>query len=223
MCLAETATIVDDHGHKAGCVGRRALLAGGAAAAVAVAMPSPAQARSLRRVRDLTHTFAAGFPVYALGKPTRDTLATIPANGFYAQRWTLSEHSGTHMDVPGHFVSGGRLTPQITPAELILPAVVVDVSARAAADPDAQVTVEDLLRFERRHGRIPGGAAVFMYSGWESRLPLGEKAYRGQDDAGVYHFPRLSRRRRRLAARTPWDHRNRRRYAQSRPRSVRDV
>jgi kynurenine formamidase len=189
MCLAETAAAVHDHAQEAPRVGRRAFLAGGAAAAIAVTLPSAAEARSRRRVRDLTHTFTAGFPVYTLGNPTRETLVTIPANGFYSQRWTFAEHSGTHMDVPGHFVTGGRLTPQITPAELILPAVVVDISRRVAGDPDAQVTVDDLQRFEHGHGRIPRGAVVFMYSGWESRLPLGERAYRGQDDAGVYHFP----------------------------------
>jgi kynurenine formamidase len=189
MCLAETATAVHDHEHQMTGVGRRALIAGGAAAALAVALPGPAAAHARRRLADLTHTFTAGFPVYSLGNPTRETLVTIPANGYYSQRWTFAEHSGTHMDVPGHFVTGGRLTPQITPAELILPAVVVDISARVAGNPDAQLTVDDLRRFEHRHGRIPRGAAVFMYSGWERRLPLGEIAYRGQDAAGTYHFP----------------------------------
>ncbi|HEU4422714.1 MAG TPA: cyclase family protein [Pilimelia sp.] len=191
MCLAETASAVHDHDHDHGAsgIGRRALVAGGAAAALAVALPSPAAARGRRRLADLTHTFTAGFPVYSLGNPTRETLVTIPENGFYSQRWTFAEHSGTHMDVPGHFVTGGRLTPQITPAELIVPVVVVNIAARVARNPDAQLTVDDLRRFERRHGRIERGAAVFMYSGWERRLPLGEQAYRGQDAAGVYHFP----------------------------------
>lgn len=204
MCLAETANAVHphnhdhdhthghDHAHAHGSarVGRRALFAGGAAAALAAALPTPAAgARGRRRVRDLTHTLTAGFPVYTFDNPSRETLVTIEADGFYAQKWTFAEHSGTHIDVPGHFAPGGRLLPQITPAELILPVAVVDISTRVAADPDTQVTVDDLRRYERRYGRIPRGAAVFMYSGWESRLPLGQAAFRGQDASGGYHFP----------------------------------
>jgi kynurenine formamidase len=56
----------------------------------------------------------------------RETLVTIPTGGFYAQNWTLGEHSGTHMDAPGHFVIGGRLAPQIELQELIVPIVVID-------------------------------------------------------------------------------------------------
>jgi kynurenine formamidase len=37
--------------------------------------------------------------------PSRRTLNTIAANGFYSQEWTFGEHSGTHMDAPGHFGS----------------------------------------------------------------------------------------------------------------------
>lgn len=195
MCLAETATAIQshahDHSHDHGTprVNRRALFAGGAAAALAAAIPAPAYAARERRLQDLTHTLTEGFPVYTFDNPTRETLVTIPANGFYAQRWTFAEHSGTHVDVPGHFATAGRLLPEITPAELVLPAVVIDISARVPVNPDSQVAVQDLMRFEHLHGRIPRGAAVLMYSGWESRLPLGQAAYRGVDASGGYHFP----------------------------------
>lgn len=188
-----------DHGRG---MGRRALVAG-AAAALAAALPAPARAAgrattapagpgygaSRGRVRDLTHTLTGGFPVYTFDNPVRRNMATIAENGFYAQSWTFSEHTGTHIDVPGHFSPGGRLLPQIAAAELIVPAVVVDVSSRVAGDPDTQVTMEDLDRYERRYGRIPPRAAVLMYSGWESRLPQGQAAFRGEDSAGGFHFP----------------------------------
>ena len=195
MCLAETATAIPPHAHHHADDGatpritRRTLFSGGAAAALAVTLPTPAQAARRRRITDLTHTFTEGFPVYTVDNPARETLVTIPEDGFYSQQWTFGEHSGTHLDVPGHFVQGGRLLPEITPAELLVPAVVIDISERVPGNPDAQVTVEDLERFEHRHGRIPRGAAVFMYSGWESRLPMGQDAYRGADAQGGYHFP----------------------------------
>ena len=119
------------------CLDRRTALLGGVAAAAAVAFP--AAARAVRpakgRMQDLTHTFTAGFPVFTFDAPRRRTLVTIPAGGFYAQEWTFGEHSGTHMDAPGHFVSGGRLSPEITPQELIVPVIVIDIAARAASTP----------------------------------------------------------------------------------------
>jgi kynurenine formamidase len=95
------------------------------------------------------------------------------------------------MDAPGHFVLGGRLSPQITPEELLVPIVVVDISARAAQDPDTALTVDDLRRFERRHGRIPTGALVCMDSGWAAKFgdPV---AYKGGAEYPNYHFPGFS-------------------------------
>jgi kynurenine formamidase len=190
MCLAGSATHTHQHSHAAPVLSRRAVLTGGAAAALVAAMPSPARAVKTRNVADLTHTLTAGFPVYGLAAPSRETVLTIPEYGVYMQNWTFGEHSGTHVDVPGHFRSGGRLLPQITPAELTsLPVAVVDISDRVSGDPDAEVTVEDLQRYESRYGQILRGSVVFMHSGWESRLPLGAAAYRGEDANGVFHFP----------------------------------
>jgi kynurenine formamidase len=153
---------------------------------------SPADRRvSSRSVRDLTHTFRAGFPVYAGTIPSRRTLVTIERDGFYAQEWTFGEHSGTHVDVPGHFVQGGRLAPQLRPEELMVPAVVIDISERAMSNPDAEVTKDDLERYESRTGRIPRRAGVFMYSGWEARVGDSD-AFRNKDPGGTFHFPGFS-------------------------------
>jgi kynurenine formamidase len=112
----------------------------------------------------------------------------VPTAGFYSQEWTFGEHSGTHMDAPGHFVAGARLAPEITPAELFVPVVVVDISARAARNHDAVVQVRDLERYERRHGRIPRHAAVWMYSGWERRVGDPDR-FKNTGPDGRYHFP----------------------------------
>jgi len=115
---------------------------------------------------DLTHTFREDFALYP-NSPTasRETARTFAADGFYGQVWRFWEHTATHMDVPGHFVAGGRTSEEITLQELIRPIVVVDVSERAASEPATEVTVDDLRRFERRHGRIPKDALVAMDSG----------------------------------------------------------
>jgi kynurenine formamidase len=190
MCLPGTIEAVRDSG---ATVSRRGLLAGGGAAALAALVPGEARAHKPRkgrnrgRVVDLTHEFTAGFPVYSPPAPVRRTIVTIPNDGFYAQEWTFGEHSGTHMDAPGHFVAGGRFVPQLRPAELILPIVVIDITSKARRDPDAEVTAADLRAFERRHGRIPRDSLVAMNSGWAPKL--GTPAFTGLDSAGTYHFP----------------------------------
>jgi kynurenine formamidase len=188
MCLPGTIEAVREQQPQ---LTRRTVLAGGGAAALAALLPGEATAQKRRgrrrsRVVDLTHTFTAGFPVYVGAAPTRRTINNYTPDGYYAQEWTFGEHSGTHMDAPGHFVEGGRLTPQLKARELILPVVVIDISQRAASDPDAVVTVDDLRRYERRHGRISRTALVAMNAGWDAKL--GTPEFTG-GSLGDYHFP----------------------------------
>jgi kynurenine formamidase len=194
MCLDGTHETVRVEMEEEGLptISRRGFMLGGAGLAAAVlsrpVVSMAAPRRSRKRARDLTHLFREGFPVYTGDPPARETLVTIPANGFYKQRWTFDEHSGTHMDAPGHFTVGGRLSPQITPQELFVSACVIDISARVAMNPDSVVTVDDLRDFERRHGRIPKGAGIFMYSGWESRVN-DPAAYKNVGADSRFHFP----------------------------------
>jgi kynurenine formamidase len=95
------------------------------------------------------------------------------------------------MDAPGHFVPGGRFSPGITPRELLVPIVVIDISRRAESDPDAMVQVDDLRRFERRHGRIPRRALVAMDSGWAAKVGDPDE-FKGGPAFPNYHFPGFS-------------------------------
>jgi kynurenine formamidase len=174
---------------------RRAALTGAAAAAVTLAAPAPAAAGTRthgRAMLDLTYPLTTTFPAFAPGEePARRTYVTIEDDGYYMQEWRILEHVGTHVDAPGHFAPGGRTSEEIPLSELITPAVVIDIAARAARDPDATVTVADLVRHERRYGRIPRDAAVLMYSGWGAKAGDPD-AYRGTDAAGGLHFPGFS-------------------------------
>jgi kynurenine formamidase len=197
MCLPGTVEAVREAG-----VTRRAALAGGGAAALAALVPGSAAAHDRGkkghghghghhgggdRVADLTHLFRAGFPVYEGAKPARFPLRNYDPDGYYSQGWTFGEHSSTHMDAPGHFIEGGRLTPQLRPEELFAPVAVIDISARAARDADAAVTADDIRRYERRHGRLPKGAAVLMRSGWDAKA--GDEAAFLNASGGTFHFP----------------------------------
>jgi kynurenine formamidase len=199
MCAPGTVESVREHFEQdSGRVrlDRRTALLAGAGAAVAAALPARALATPTRggtKAQDLTHVFAESLPLFAdiFPRPNREEFVNIPANGFYGQTWSFWEHTGTHLDVPAHFIVGGRKTPQLTLDELMSPIAVVDISARAASNPDAVVTVDDLRAYERRHGKIKRGTLVAMNSGWDARAGS-EAAYRNADAAGVSHFPGFS-------------------------------
>ncbi|MFI5893846.1 cyclase family protein [Actinoplanes sp. NPDC051513] len=167
---------------------RRAAIFGGAAVAASVALATPAEA-SGRGLRDLTYPLGPSFPAFSPGEEAvRRTVTTIEDDGYYMQEWRIIEHIGTHVDAPAHFTAGGRVSTELRPSELVIPAVVIDVAARAARNPDTVVTVDDLKAYERRYGRIPDDAAVLMYSGWGAKIG-DANAYRGTDAAGTLHFP----------------------------------
>jgi kynurenine formamidase len=195
MCLPGTAEIVRERVEAEGAprVDRRTALLGAAGAAVAASFPASALANGGRRRKgrfcDLTHTFTEGFPVFVTGEePERETIADYATSGFYAQRWTFGEHSGTHMDVPGHFIPGGRLSPEITVQELIIPIVVINIRKHARQDPNAMVELDDIRRFERKHGKIPKGALVAADSGWAEKVDDPD-AFKGGPAFPNYNFP----------------------------------
>jgi len=174
-------------------VTRRSLLLGAAATTAAVAVPAPAQATVRKSgLQDLTHPVTPSFPAFEPGEePSRRTVTSIPADGYYMQEWTILEHFGTHVDAPAHFTAGGRTSTELALAELISPAVVIDIARRAAREPDATVTVADLVAYERRYDRIPRDAAVLLHSGWAAKAGDAD-AYRGTDAQGGLHFPGFS-------------------------------
>jgi kynurenine formamidase len=117
--------------------------------------------------------------------------------GYYyaANRFSMEEHGGTHVDAPRHFAEGRWTVDEIPVDRLRGPAVVIDVAQAAARDADYQVTVGDLQGWEREHGAIPDGAIVLLRTGYASRWPdaagyLGT-AERGVEAVGKLHFPGL--------------------------------
>jgi kynurenine formamidase len=148
------------------------------------------------RIVDLTHALNAR-TLYWPTSPSTFTLERLAygrteGGWFYsAYSFCAPEHGGTHLDAPIHFAEGKRTADQLPLEQLMARAVVIDVSDRAAADADYRLTREDVLDFERRHGRIGAGTIVLLRTGWSARWP-DRKAYLGDDtpnDASRLHFP----------------------------------
>lgn len=183
-----------EHVHDRVVADRRRLLAGGlalaAGAAVTVGAPSAhaAGAVSFTRAVDLTHPLGPDFPTY-FGKPQLEieVLNTYAEHKFNMKKWTIVEHTGTHLDTPFHFSADGATADQIPVEQLVVPLVVVDIRGKAAGDADAQVTPDDLKAWEAANGPIPEGACVAMNSGWAAHVA--GATFRNADDAGTMHFP----------------------------------
>lgn len=139
------------------------------------------------QIVDLTHTLTPDFPTYSgMQQLEIETVVTLAANGYNVYRWILEEHTGTHMDAPFHF-SDGPTADQLPAESLFGPLAVIDIRDKAAADPDAQVTPDDILAWEAHHGALPAGAIVAMNSGWDAYV--GDAMFRNADAGGTMHFP----------------------------------
>lgn len=144
--------------------------------------------KPFKRAVDLTHVITEDFPTYfGTSNLEIETLFSFDPDGFQMYRWHLVEHTGTHMDAPFHFSPDGMSAEQIPLSMLIVPLVVVDIRKKAAENPDAQLTVDDLRKWEQRYGHIPKDACVAMNSGWAAKVNTPE--FRNADANGVLHFP----------------------------------
>jgi kynurenine formamidase len=115
-----------------------------------------------------------------------------PGGWFYSSNaFCTPEHGGTHLDAPIHFAAGKNTSDQIPLTDLIGPAVVIDISAKAAANADYRLTVDDIRTWEERNGEIEPATIVLLHTGWGERWP-DRKAYFGDDTPGAVdnlHFP----------------------------------
>lgn len=92
---------------------------------------------------------------------------------WYWNSFSCGEHTGTHFDAPGHWVTGkdydNNCTDTIAPEKLIAAANVIDVSAESAENADYLLTPDKLKQWEAEHGRIAPGTWVLMRTDWSKR------------------------------------------------------
>jgi len=168
------------------------------AACVALTSTSAAQALDVTKAKiiDLTHAIDTNTIFWPTEKKTfqlTEEHKGLTERGFFyaSYRFCSPEHGGTHIDAPFHFARRGQTTAAIPIDRLSGPAVVIDVSAKAAEDADYTLSAKDVADWELAHGKIPAGAVVLLRTGWSSRWP-NKRAYLGDDtpgDASNLHFP----------------------------------
>jgi len=152
-------------------------------------------------VVDLTAPLSDRTPIIALPPPFANTRGfSLTEVSHYDERgpawyWndiSTGEHVGTHLDAPVHWVTGkdGLDVSQVPVTQLIAPAVVLDMSAECAADPDFLLEVEHIRAWEAEHGSLPVGGWLLYRTGWDTRS--GEQdAFLNANETGP-HTPGLS-------------------------------
>lgn len=134
------------------------------------------------RTVDLTQTLSPDTPILSLPPEfgqcapfSVEEISRYDDRGvaWYWNNFTMSEHTGTHFDAPVHWITGKDLANNsvdtVPPADFIAPAVVIDVSREAAANPDFLLSLADIEAWEAEHGRIPPRHWVLMRTDWSKR------------------------------------------------------
>jgi kynurenine formamidase len=181
---------------KSSMLTRRALFAGAAtttAALVASGLTTarPALAQASGRVVDLTHTYDGSFPTFD-GNPgiIFEPNVKFADSGYQIWKLTIYEHTGTHVDAPLHFTADGTSVADLAPERLVCPLCILDLTAKAAADPNAMVEPADIEAWVSANGEIPAGACVALHSGWAAKVATPE--FRNTPD-GALAFPGFSK------------------------------
>jgi len=135
------------------------------------------------RYVDLTHDIEPNMPVWegfnqpqfsdavarsdVAGFVSKGSPFTYGGQGFRATAVSLpTDQLGTQLDPPSHWNELGATISDIPPTVTLRPLVVVDITAKVAADAGYHASVADVLGWEAEHGEVPEGSAVFFRSDW---------------------------------------------------------
>jgi kynurenine formamidase len=148
------------------------------------------------QVVDLTAPLSARTPILQLpeqfGQTLPFTLSEISryddrGPAWYWNNFSTGEHTGTHFDAPIHWVTGqqGADVSQVPASRLIAPAVVIDHTAEAAADPDFLLEVDHVKAWEATHGALPVGGWLLYRTGWDAYGDDAEQYANGGRTPGI--------------------------------------
>jgi kynurenine formamidase len=133
------------------------------------------------RYIDLTHRITPRIPVWKGFGPSFFSPSLNPAtgqpytyarDGFEATSYRLStDQLGTQLDPPAHWAPQYAAIDELPATFAVRPLVVISIVRQVRRNFNYSLTPADVLRFERRHGRIPKGSVVFVRSDWSRRWP----------------------------------------------------
>lgn len=141
------------------------------------------------RIVELNHEIHNGIPTWP-GDPEVlfSKVSSLQNSGYFLRQLSIGEHSATHMNAPSSFSADATSIDEYPPEKLVVPAVVIDVREKAAANADYTFSIEDVLAWEKVHGRVPPAHMVLLYTGWQHRWSSPER-FMNFDKDGNPRFP----------------------------------
>jgi kynurenine formamidase len=145
------------------------------------------------KIVDLTHSIHPNIPIWP-GDPATEfaTVSQIEPEGYFLRKFSMGEHSGTHMNAPNSFYSEGASIDSYTAQSLVVPAIAIDIRDKSLGNPDYTLTIDDVLNWEQQHRFIEPGNIIILYTGWQEKWD-DEGAFFNRDDRGICHFPGFSK------------------------------
>jgi len=144
------------------------------------------------QVIHLSHVIHPDIPQWLGDPPVEfETVAELNQDGYYLRRFSLGEHTATHINAPKSFYTDGVGIDQYPANLLVVPAVVLNIQAQAT-NPDYTLSVTDILAWEQQHGEITPGCVVLLYTGWQNKW-WDKAAFLNADMADDLHFPGFSK------------------------------
>jgi kynurenine formamidase len=135
---------------------------------------------------DLTHTLNSSAPTWSGNCGFNHHVIVDYPEACRVQSIEMNAGTGTHIDAPSHFIPGAKAAADISIEELIAPVYVIDVSRKAHED--YYISCDDIITFEKQHGKIAAGSLVIGYTGWDQYWHDAKK-FRNPDETGQMHFP----------------------------------
>ncbi len=123
------------------------------------------------KIVDLSYTLEEGMPAW----PTQARYsATVYESYDYGDVAVhsgicMSEHTGTHIDAPKHFIRGGTPIDELDPGTVMGRGVTIHAED---LKPREVLTLERIHAFEKENGEITRGDIVMIRFGWDEKYAL---------------------------------------------------
>lgn len=141
------------------------------------------------KIVDLTHKICPDIPIWPDDPTVQfETVTNIEKSGYFLRKFSMGEHSGTHINAPNSFYAGGASIDRYQPQSLVVPAIAIDIREQSLVNPDYILTIDDILNWEQQHGFIEAGNIIILDTGWQEKW-RDDRSFFNRDDRGNCHFP----------------------------------
>lgn len=117
----------------------------------------------LTHILDTTVLTCTGHPVFCC-----ERITNIETYGSNVSTLTMGSHTGTHIDAPYHFFPDGKTVEQLPVSTFVGPALVVDLSGKAARQ---RILWEDIAPYS---AKMRTGVIVLFRMGWSAHWGTAE-------------------------------------------------